>query len=176
MENKLYRDEHRKVIGGVCAGLANYFNVDVSLVRVVFVLALLLKGGGFLIYFILWAVIPARPFYTVDDQFFTPPLKQPEPFVPAKKTISTGSLIGGIVLIMLGGYLLLEEYDIIPDLDFDKFWPVVLIVIGLVLMFGFWRRKPEPEQPKAATWDQKDTEAENKNDNDISSTDYTKTI
>lgn len=174
MENKLYRDDHRKVIGGVCAGLADYFNVDVSLVRVVFVLALVLKGGGVLIYFILWAVIPARPFVAADDPFFNTPIKQPAPFAPAKRAISTGSIIGGIVLIMLGGYLLLEEYNIIPDLDFDKFWPVVLIVIGLVLMFGFWQRKSEPQQPKEKIWEKQNNGADNSED--ISSTDYNKTI
>jgi phage shock protein C len=167
MENRLYRNEQNKVIGGVCSGLADYFNVDVSLVRVVFVLALILKGGGLLFYIILWAVIPRKPFVAPSVEFGAIP--QPsQPFVPVKKSIPTGGLIGGLVLIMLGGYLLLDQFNLIPDWDFDKFWPVVLIVIGLVLMFGFWQRKPVEQQPD--TWNKNDTP------NDTSSTDNSQNV
>lgn len=48
-----------KTIGGVCGAIANYFNADVTLIRVLFVLALfLLFGSGLLLYIILWIVIP----------------------------------------------------------------------------------------------------------------------
>ncbi len=59
MEKKLYRDTHNKVIGGVCSGLAEYFNVDVSIVRVLFLASLILKGGGFLVYIVLMIVLPS---------------------------------------------------------------------------------------------------------------------
>lgn len=162
MENRLYRDEQRKVIGGVCSGLADYFNVDVSIVRVVFVLALILKGCGVLFYIILWAVVPRRPLAASSVDFGAIPQPEPQPIVPVKKTLSTGSLIAGIVLIMLGGFLLLDQYNIIPDFDFEKFWPLILIVIGLVLIFGFWKRKPEQEPPVTI---------DNNDKNDTSSTD-----
>jgi hypothetical protein len=45
-----------------------------------------------------------------------------------------GSVIGGIVLILLGGYFLLRT--LAPDLDLGAFWPVVLIVIGIALLVG----------------------------------------
>lgn len=64
MEKKLYRDEQHKSIGGVCAGLAEYFNVDVSIVRLVFVLALVLKGVGLIPYIILWIVLPKNQLAT----------------------------------------------------------------------------------------------------------------
>src|SRR6476659_4306551 len=60
MEKKLYRDEHRKMIGGVCAGLADYFGIDVSIVRVIFLLSMILKGVGFVPYIVLWIVLPKR--------------------------------------------------------------------------------------------------------------------
>ncbi len=69
MDRKLYRDEYHKKIAGVCAGLAEYFNIDVAIVRVVFVLALIFHGGGGLIYIIFWIVLPKKPFVidpTVD--------------------------------------------------------------------------------------------------------------
>lgn len=58
---RLYRSESDKVIAGVCAGLAQYFDIDPVLVRVAFVLLALLGGPGILLYIILWIVIPEAP-------------------------------------------------------------------------------------------------------------------
>lgn len=59
---KLYRSTKDKKIAGVCAGIAEYFNIDPTVVRVVAVL-LLLPGGfpGLLPYIVLWIVIPPEP-------------------------------------------------------------------------------------------------------------------
>jgi phage shock protein C len=61
MNKKLYRSPDKKVIAGVCGGLAEYFDIDVTIVRLIAV-ALLLPGGlpGFLPYVILWIVVPLR--------------------------------------------------------------------------------------------------------------------
>lgn len=62
MENnankKFYRDSDSKFIGGVCSGLAIYFNVDVMLIRIVFLVLLLAGTAGFWAYVILWIVAP----------------------------------------------------------------------------------------------------------------------
>jgi phage shock protein PspC (stress-responsive transcriptional regulator) len=55
---KLFRDVDTGKIGGVSAGLAAYFRTDVVLVRVLFLLSLFLGGSGFVIYLILWVVVP----------------------------------------------------------------------------------------------------------------------
>ena len=62
MTKKLYRSRKDKMIAGVCGGLAEYFNIDPVIVRLVAVL-LLLPGGlpGFLPYIIMWAVVPVAP-------------------------------------------------------------------------------------------------------------------
>jgi phage shock protein C len=62
MERRLYRSRNNKVIAGVCGGLAEYFNIDPVIVRIIAV-ALLLPGGlpGFLPYAILWLVVPYGP-------------------------------------------------------------------------------------------------------------------
>ena len=57
---KLYRSNTDRRIGGVCGGLAEYFNIDPNLVRVLFVLGLLLVGGTFWVYLILWIVLPEK--------------------------------------------------------------------------------------------------------------------
>ena len=63
MAKKLYRSQKQKMIAGVCGGLAEYFDIDVSLVRLLFVaLALitaLLPLGIF--YIIAWIIVPTEP-------------------------------------------------------------------------------------------------------------------
>lgn len=56
--HKLRRDPYNQSLGGVCAGIARYFQLDATFVRILFVLALVLFGSGVLLYIILWIVIP----------------------------------------------------------------------------------------------------------------------
>src|SRR5271157_5717225 len=58
---RLMRSIRDKKIGGVCAGLAEYFDLDPTLVRVVWLLAIFCAGTGFLVYLILWIVLPVAP-------------------------------------------------------------------------------------------------------------------
>lgn len=57
-EKRLFRDEDNSVIGGVCAGFANYFGIDVVIMRAIFVLVFLIGGFGLPLYFILWIITP----------------------------------------------------------------------------------------------------------------------
>ncbi len=62
---RLYRSENDRLLGGVCAGLANYLKLDPAIVRIIF--ALITFGGfglGFLLYIILWIVVPSRSLAT----------------------------------------------------------------------------------------------------------------
>src|SRR5258708_21568947 len=58
---KLMRSSTNKKLGGVCAGLAEYFDMDVTLVRVLWLLVVLCGGTGILLYIILWLVLPLAP-------------------------------------------------------------------------------------------------------------------
>lgn len=58
---RLMRSSTDKKIGGVCAGLADYFDLDATIVRVVWLLAVFLGGTGVLAYLILWIVLPLAP-------------------------------------------------------------------------------------------------------------------
>lgn len=195
MEKKLYRDERRKVIAGVCAGLADYFGVDVSIVRLVFVLTLILKGGGGLVYIVLWIVLPKRDYTFIPPVDYTTPPADPftasgtayqssspgyrpadyqasyqapvPPFVP-RKGPSTAGLIGGLVLILLGAGFLLDEFNIIPDWNFEQWWPLILVVVGIVLIITgrnknqHWQQAQQPQQPAEHT---ENTPEEPLNDN-----------
>ena len=60
MVNTFYRDKSRGMIAGVCAGLADYFGVSASILRIGFVLLALAGGPGLVVYFILWIVLPEK--------------------------------------------------------------------------------------------------------------------
>jgi phage shock protein PspC (stress-responsive transcriptional regulator) len=58
-QKRLFRDEKKGMIAGVCAGLASYFNIDAVIVRGIFILLTVMWGWGALLYIILWAIVPA---------------------------------------------------------------------------------------------------------------------
>jgi phage shock protein C len=60
-KNKLYRSQNDRMIAGVCGGLAEFFGLDVSLVRLLAVIMALLGGHGILVYLILWIIVPNAP-------------------------------------------------------------------------------------------------------------------
>jgi len=55
---QLRRSYKNKMIAGVCAGLATYFNIDPTWMRLIFIGCLLLGGSAILVYLIMWLVIP----------------------------------------------------------------------------------------------------------------------
>lgn len=60
-EKKLYRSETDKKIAGVCGGIAEYFKIDSTIVRLLLVLFCLMGGAGVLAYIIAWLVMPEQP-------------------------------------------------------------------------------------------------------------------
>lgn len=58
---KLYRSRKDKMIAGVCAGLADYFGMDPTWMRLIFVVFFLAGGSAFLVYLVLWLVVPLEP-------------------------------------------------------------------------------------------------------------------
>ena len=57
---RLYRNPRDKKIAGVCSGIADYLSVDVTVVRILFLIALLCCGGGFWVYLIIWLLAPEK--------------------------------------------------------------------------------------------------------------------
>jgi phage shock protein C len=58
---KLYRSRTNRQLAGVCGGLAQYFNIDATLIRVLFVVLAVLGGSGLVIYLVLWIPVPREP-------------------------------------------------------------------------------------------------------------------
>lgn len=68
MEKKLYRSTDDKKIAGVCGGIAEFFKIDVTLVRLIWALAIICGGFGLLAYIVCAFVIPEAPKMIVDAQ------------------------------------------------------------------------------------------------------------
>ncbi|HPG33843.1 MAG: PspC domain-containing protein [Lentimicrobiaceae bacterium] len=163
-DNRLYRSVHGRVIGGVAGGLADFFGMDPTIVRLIFVLLAVFGGGGVLLYIILWVVIPEKslgsPYSNFTAQPNTPPASNAgvdtgvgetyegfdkgrpvyasqQDYAPKRKF--EGSLIGGLVLILIGSFFLFERF--IPNINFGDFWPLLLVVVGVVLIINNFPRK-----------------------------------
>lgn len=143
MEKRLYRSYTDKMLGGVCGGLGEYFDIDPVIIRILFVVAVLFGGGGVLAYIILWIVIPQKP-YTVpkfenssepknDGESSTSNESRFDEFISQKKKMNKTSL-AGIVLIFLGVLFLLDNF--VPRFSFHDFWPLILIGIGFALILN----------------------------------------
>jgi len=158
MEKRLYRNTQDKALAGVASGLAEYFEVDTTWIRLAFVLAFVFGFSGLLIYIILWIAIPEKPFnpagYSADYRVYedqprtagfgsASTFKQP---VASKPVSTTTRIVAGVVLIFLGGYFMLDQFDIIPEwFDLDKLWPLVLIIPGVLMILGGGKRKAKEE-------------------------------
>ena len=127
MEKKLQRDTQHKVIGGVCAGLANYFGIDATLLRLLLAFMILFAGTGLWLYIILWIVMPACRVEPSSDgvETFVSETSQ----APKK---NSGSMVIGLTFIGLGALGLLHRF--VPEFNWQMIWPIALIVLGLILI------------------------------------------
>jgi phage shock protein C len=58
---KLYRSRSNRRVAGVCGGLAQYFNLDATLIRILFVVLAVLGGSGLVLYVAMWIIVPNEP-------------------------------------------------------------------------------------------------------------------
>jgi phage shock protein C len=133
MNKRLYRSHKEKMIGGVCGGLAEYFDIDPVLVRILFVVAVFAGGSGVLAYIICWIIIPQQP-YTVVATPTTPsaPADQNPPAQIPQQSNNRGSMSAGIVLIIIGGLFLAHNF--MPFFHFRDFWPIIMILLGIAIL------------------------------------------
>ena len=133
MENntkKWERARTNRVVAGVCAGLADYFSINVALMRVLFVVATICGSFGFWLYIILWIVAPEENVlgqgYAAQDASvdITPN--------EIRQKTNNGALIASLVLIFIGIIALLDNFVSVTWIW--KLWPVTLIMVGVVII------------------------------------------
>jgi phage shock protein PspC (stress-responsive transcriptional regulator) len=137
VKRRVFRSTTDKVIGGVCSGLAEYFGIDPTWVRILFVLSIFAHGVGLLAYVIGWIVIPRE---TEIHPAVAPQTPQADGQGPdsggtdlaASKPRGAGFL-PGIILVILGMVFLFDRA--FYWFDFDYVWPAILIGIGVMLLY-----------------------------------------
>jgi phage shock protein C len=137
MANKIYRSRNHKMIAGVAGGIAEYFDIDPVLVRAGLILSVLCWGGGILLYFIFWIIIPFRTMEQVGVSADGIPIGKESDFIDINDELDIRhkekrKTIFGILLIVLGAFMLLD--NILPNFNFEDWWPILLIIIGIYFL------------------------------------------
>jgi phage shock protein PspC (stress-responsive transcriptional regulator) len=116
---RFYRSTTDKFMGGVCGGIAEYYAIDPSIVRVLTVLLTLCTGVAAILYVAAWIVVPERPDGEVS---------------PATgNRAGWNSYLPGVLLVFVGAVLLLIQ--VFKWLHWHFIWPILMILVGLGLVF-----------------------------------------
>lgn len=138
---RLYRSRKDRILGGVCGGLAEYFQVDVSLVRLLCLLIFFLGGAGFILYLLAWLIIPEAP---AADSASDGGARGGEESGSGRegsgaegepRVESSGSAAGrslGLILVVLG--LIFLAHNLWPWMQLWHLWPLALVAGGLYLI------------------------------------------
>lgn len=142
---KLVRPLKDRMLAGVASGLANYFEIDPIIIRLLFVLVTFSVGSGVLIYIILWIVIPEEGDEGMSGKDVVKKNSKDlentvEKIVENKNNRKSMQLFFGLGLAIFGLYLLMGNLGILRFLNlgwlFSNFWPIVLIVLGVYILIG----------------------------------------
>lgn len=161
MNKKLERDTRAGALAGVCAGLANYLAIDKTWIRLAFVLSVVFSSFlnlgflGPLLYIILWIVLPVRerfmppvgPF-DVDYRMHNESAEPSEPIpthLQEPKRDNSDRKTAGLILLVIGVFFLLAQTNLFAWRDLIQFWPVVLIISGLVMIFQSFNRRVDDD-------------------------------
>ena len=163
MNRRLYRSRRDSVLGGVAGGVAEYLDVDPSIVRIIWAILALVTGGLFLVlYIVMWIVVPEGPSAATVARAATAteapagttaeaaaegvPAEASAPEWPAheerlRRGSSGGAVIFGLILIGAGIWFLIDQY--VPAFDRDLIWPIALVALGVALVFVSLRRRTQ---------------------------------
>ncbi len=118
-DQRLHRSGSDRMIAGVCGGLATYFAIDATVVRLIWAVVTVLTGvlPGSLIYLLFVIIVPvARP----GDA--------------AEATDEGRPALAGLLLIIMGTLLLLGNFGLFHWLSWGRLWPLLLILVGVALL------------------------------------------
>ena len=160
MEKRLHRSKSDRMIWGVCGGLAEYFDVDPTLIRIITVLSIFISGAGILAYIILAIVIPSE-----SSKATTPKDAIKENVEEVKETASelgreiqstfTGKdeseettgvryrrrNLLGILIITIGVLFLMSSFNLFWWFRWSYLWPIIIIAIGLLIIVSARKKR-----------------------------------
>lgn len=141
---RLYRSTTNRVLAGVCGGLGDYFAIDPTLIRVIFVVLFFGAGVGLLAYLIMWLIIPeaGQANQPIDQRTEQAAKEIQQGAEKAAERLRNdrngGRVIAGVILVILG--VMAFGHTLWPWSIFrwDFFWPLVIVAIGVWIII---RRK-----------------------------------
>jgi phage shock protein PspC (stress-responsive transcriptional regulator) len=149
VNRRLYRCRHDRRLGGVAAGVAEFFGLDPTLVRLLWVVSIFFGGISLLLYFGMWIIVPLEPVSADESAAATgdPAAAPGDPSATLEghRHVSHGdgrwtTILGG-VLILFGTLALVDRF--LPALDVEHFVvPAIMIGIGAYLVTSAVRREP----------------------------------
>lgn len=140
---RLYRSETNRVIAGVAGGLGEYFNIDPTIVRILFILLTIFGGSGLIIYIVLWLIIPTKSSGNKNSQDairanIDEMKERTETFAHSISRSGNGKenskFWWALIIIVVGFLFLLNNFGLLEPLELDKLWPLVLIIFGLAII------------------------------------------
>ncbi len=150
---RLYRSRKNRMLGGVCGGIAEYFEIDPVIVRLIAVALFFVGGSAILAYIIALIVIPYEPLETAAGQSkdaapTAATVSAPAPAEAARQSSGDSvPLFLGILLIIVGGLFLMHNLPIFSPFYLSIrhymrhfFWPSILIVFGVFLIARGWKK------------------------------------
>lgn len=153
MKQRLYRSRSGAILGGVCGGLGDYFNIDSNIIRLVFVILTFINGVGLLLYLAVWLIVPREETTEKTTLKETVHIAAEEIVEKAqgigkeigravrRSSSSNASVFLGIILLLLGSVFLMHNLGLgwFFGLGFNLLWPALLIIGGVILLLR--RRK-----------------------------------
>ena len=151
MTTRLYRSRTDAMLGGVCGGLGEYFDVDPNLIRLAFVLFSVLSRFGILLYFALWLIVPERE--AAEAHLADRVRNAAGEIADRARSIGSdvrrvagrsshgGAFFLGVALVLLGIAFLLRNVGIawMRWFAFGVLWPVFPILVGLAFLWRWLR-------------------------------------
>lgn len=142
---RLYRSEKDRIIGGVAGGIAEYFKIDSTIIRILFILLAVTGGSGILIYLILWVIVPTETSVNKMANEETIRENASEVKRSAEKTVKKirdnidperSRMILGSLLLVIGIMLLANNFISGFFAILVRFWPVFFIAGGIAILAG----------------------------------------
>ena len=140
----IYRCSHDQRIAGVAAGVAEFFDLDPTLVRLVWFLSIFFGGFGLLLYIVMAIIVPNEPLS--EEELATPAAAgSPHRHGDRSGNGGLGLTFVGLALIVLGGLALANTFFIDWGYSGSFLWPGFILAIGVLLVAAAFRRgDPEP--------------------------------
>ncbi|NCU29517.1 PspC domain-containing protein [Candidatus Saccharibacteria bacterium] len=134
-KQRLYRLPKEGVIAGVASGFAKYFSIDVTLMRLIFIGALLLTNGfAVLLYLVLAVIMPTPDKAAENDNLGDKIENLAEEVKTSGRAQNLGSYVG-IGLIIVGAWLLAGQFfPELAQIKWSVLWPSLVIVIGVLII------------------------------------------